>query len=70
MPLRTFSVGATVVGNAVQHGSLEAPVSVAVQGTADEVTVAVHNRGPVILPGVFSPLVELIEAIVRTIANL
>ena len=36
------------------------PVSVAVRGGADEVTVAVHNRGPVILPAhmhqIFSPL--------------
>jgi signal transduction histidine kinase len=49
-----------LVGNAVQHGSPEAPVSVAVRGAADEVTVAVHNRGPVILPvqmhQIFSPL--------------
>jgi signal transduction histidine kinase len=49
-----------LVGNAVQHGSREAPVSVAVRGTADEVTVSVHNRGPVILPAhmhqIFSPL--------------
>ena len=49
-----------LVGNAVQHGSPEAPVSVVVRGAADEVTVAVHNRGPVILPvhlhQIFSPL--------------
>ena len=49
-----------LVGNAVQHGSPETPVSVAVRGAADEVTVAVHNRGPAIPPAqlhqIFSPL--------------
>jgi signal transduction histidine kinase len=49
-----------LVGNAVQHGSPETPVTVGVRGVADEVAVAVHNRGPVIPPAqlhqVFSPL--------------
>ena len=49
-----------LVGNAVQHGSPGTPVSVAVRGAADEVTVAVHNLGPVIPPAdvhrIFSPL--------------
>src|SRR4051794_9907028 len=49
-----------LVGNAVQHGSPETPVAVVARGTADEVTVAVHNRGPVIPPAhlhqIFSPL--------------
>jgi len=49
-----------LVGNAVQHGSPESPISVAARGAADEVTVAVHNRGPAIPPvqlhQIFSPL--------------
>lgn len=49
-----------LVGNAVQHGSAGTPVGVTLRGTADEVTVAVHNSGPVIPPGqmrqIFSPL--------------
>jgi signal transduction histidine kinase len=49
-----------LVGNAVQHGSRDAPVTVAVRGAADGVTVAVHNRGPAIPPAdlrqLFSPL--------------
>src|SRR4051812_38061573 len=35
-----------LVGNAVQHGCRDTPISVVVRGAADEVTVAVHNRGP------------------------
>jgi signal transduction histidine kinase len=49
-----------LVGNAVQHGSADSPVSVTARCTADEITVAVHNRGPVIAPVhrhlIFSPL--------------
>jgi signal transduction histidine kinase len=49
-----------LVGNAVQHGSPETPVAVVARGTADEVAVAVHNRGPAIPPArlhqIFSPL--------------
>ena len=52
-----------LVGNAVQHGSAEAPVTVTARGAADEVAVAVHNRGPVIAPAhrhlIFSPLRRL-----------
>jgi len=49
-----------VISNAVQHGSEHTPIDVVIRGGADEVTVAVHNRGPVILPAelgkVFNPL--------------
>lgn len=37
-----------LVGNAVQHGSPDAPVTVIARGAPDGVTIAVHNRGPVI----------------------
>jgi signal transduction histidine kinase len=49
-----------LVGNAVQHGSADTPVTVTAQGGADAVSIAVHNRGPAILPvhmhQIFSPL--------------
>lgn len=35
-----------LVGNACQHGSRGAPVTVVVRGDADDVVMAVHNEGP------------------------
>jgi len=35
-----------LVGNAVQHGAPGRPIRVSARGTADEVTIAVHNEGP------------------------
>ena len=66
-PLRGSWDGARVsqalsnlVGNAVQHGAYDTPVTVTARGGADDVTVVVHNRGPAILPAhrhqIFSPL--------------
>lgn len=52
-----------LIGKAVQHRSRDTPVSVAVRGAGDAVTVAVHNRGPAIPPAqlhqIFSPLKRL-----------
>ena len=49
-----------LIGNAVQHGFPDSPVSVTARGGKDEVTIAVHNLGPVIPPvhlhQIFSPL--------------
>lgn len=49
-----------LLGNAIQHGSVSSPVTVAVRGEPDEVTVAVHNHGPAIprihLHEIFNPL--------------
>ena len=49
-----------LIGNAVQHGADGTTVTVDVRGTADQVTVAVHNRGAVIpadqLDGIFNPM--------------
>jgi signal transduction histidine kinase len=49
-----------LIGNAVQHGADGTPVTVDVRGTAEEVTVGVHNRGAVIpseqLDGIFNPM--------------
>lgn len=49
-----------LIGNAVQHGAEGTTVSVDVQGTEDQVTIVVHNRGAVIPPdqldGIFNPM--------------
>lgn len=39
-----------LLGNALQHGSPDAVVSVIVKGESDEITLAVHNQGEVIAP--------------------
>jgi signal transduction histidine kinase len=49
-----------LIGNAVQHGAEGTTVTVAVGGTEEAVTIAVHNRGAVIpaeqLDGIFNPM--------------
>ena len=49
-----------VISNAVQHGSDKTPINVVIRGDADEVALAVQNRGPVIpaseLDKIFSPM--------------
>jgi signal transduction histidine kinase len=49
-----------LIGNAVQHGAEGTTVTVDLQGTPEQVTVAVHNRGAVIPPeqldGLFNPM--------------
>ncbi|MGZ8414175.1 MAG: ATP-binding protein [Gemmatirosa sp.] len=49
-----------LIGNAVQHGAEGTTVTVCVHGTAEEVSVAVHNRGVVLpferLDGIFNPM--------------
>lgn len=51
---------ANLVGNALEHGSAGTPVTVTVGGDDDEITVAVHNRGPAIpasrRSGIFNPM--------------
>jgi signal transduction histidine kinase len=55
-----------LVGNAVQHGSTEAPIRVAATGKADEVVVTVHNRGTPIpaddVHRIFEPLARAAES--------
>ena len=57
---RVSQAVSNLVGNAVQHGAADTPVTVTARGGADDVSVAVHNRGPAILPAhrhqIFSPL--------------
>jgi signal transduction histidine kinase len=60
---RIGQVLANLLGNAAQHGSPDAPISVTARGETNEVVLQVHNRGPEIpamhLPGLFSPFKRL-----------
>ena len=52
-----------LLGNAVQHGSMDTPISVTARGETNDVVLQVHNRGPVIsteeIDGLFSPFKRL-----------
>ncbi|GGX78359.1 sensor histidine kinase [Massilia dura] len=54
-----------LIGNAIQHGSNDTPVTVDVNGGEEDIVIAVTNRGPVIPPdkitGIFDPLVRLVS---------
>jgi signal transduction histidine kinase len=60
---RVTQAFSNVISNAVQHGSEQTAIDVVIRGGADEVTVAVHNQGPVIPPdelgNVFNPLYRI-----------
>lgn len=60
---RIGQVLANLLGNAVQHGTARTQITVSLHGGADDVTLRVHNRSPVIdpseLPGIFSPFKRL-----------
>ena len=51
---------ANLLGNALEHGIVGEPVAVEIRGTPDDVTVAIHNRGPTIpaalIEGIFRPM--------------
>ena len=57
---RMSQVLTNLLVNALEHGSERASVTVNVHGTDDEVTIAVHNRGPAIpddeLDGIFNAM--------------
>jgi signal transduction histidine kinase len=57
---RMTQVLTNLIGNALQHGSERSIVTVNVQGGDEEITIAVHNRGPAIpseqLNGIFNPM--------------
>lgn len=57
---RISQVLANLIGNALEHGSGQAPVTVEVGGDEGEVSITVRNRGPAIPPerlnGIFSPM--------------
>jgi signal transduction histidine kinase len=60
---RIAQVLSNVIGNAVQYGAAETPVTVTVSGTDDDVVVKVNNRGNAIesktMAGIFDPMVRL-----------
>jgi signal transduction histidine kinase len=57
---RISQVLTNLVVNAVEHGSPDTPISVETHGDDQEITIAVHNRGPAIpsgqLNGIFNPM--------------
>lgn len=57
---RISQVLSNLIGNAVEHGEPRGTVAVSVAGDDKEVTIAVHNLGPAILPeqldGIFGPM--------------
>ena len=57
---RIAQVLSNLISNAIEHGSERTAVSVAVHGTDEEVSIAVHNRGPAIpedqLDGIFNAM--------------
>ena len=57
---RMTQVATNLIGNALEHGSKRAAVKVNVQGTDDEVTISVQNRGAPIpeeqLDGIFNAM--------------
>ena len=59
---RLAQVLSNIIGNALQYGTRDEPVSVRMSSTAEEVGIAVNNKGPVIPPKqmacVFDPMVR------------
>jgi signal transduction histidine kinase len=57
---RISQVLANLIGNALEHGSADTPVTVDMGGGDDELTIAVRNDGPAIpadrLNGIFNPM--------------
>jgi signal transduction histidine kinase len=57
---RMTQVLANLIRNALEHGAERSVVAINVQGADEEVTIAVHNRGPAIpaeqLNGIFNPM--------------
>jgi signal transduction histidine kinase len=51
-----------LIGNAIQHGSAESPVTLSLRGEADKVFIEIHNGGAPIPPGelprIFDPLIR------------
>ena len=57
---RVSQVLSNLIGNALEHGSLRTVVKIDVHGDDNEVTIAIHNRGPAIpadqLDGIFNAM--------------
>jgi signal transduction histidine kinase len=64
---RIAQVLSNLIGNAIQYGSGDAPVTVQVSGTVGDVVIAVNNRGTTIpsekLPSVFDPMVRIAASV-------
>lgn len=60
---RIAQVLSNLIGNAVQYGGMDAPVTVRLSGDEDEVSISVNNRGAPIpsnkLSSIFDPLVRI-----------
>ena len=56
---RLLQVFSNLIGNAIQHGSIEGPVTVGVRGEGAAIVIDVHNDGspipPALLPSLFEP---------------
>lgn len=63
---RIAQVLSNLIGNAIQYGSADAPVTVDVSGTDSDIVIKVNNRGTPLAPeqvsGIFDPLVRLAAA--------
>jgi signal transduction histidine kinase len=64
---RIAQVLSNLIGNAIQYGSGDAPVTVQVSGTDGDVVIAVNNRGTAIpaekLSSVFDPMVRIAASV-------
>jgi signal transduction histidine kinase len=56
-----------LIGNAIQYGSVDAPVKVSLNGGDDDIVVVVNNQGPPIPPDKIS---SIFEPLVRVAANI
>lgn len=55
---RLKQVMANLVGNALEHGGTDTPVSVTLRGSKEEVGVAIHNHGVPIVPSMVSRIFD------------
>jgi signal transduction histidine kinase len=55
---RMGQVFSNLIGNAIEYGSPDSAISVTVQGTANDVAIAVHNEGHPISPDKLSTIFE------------
>lgn len=60
---RIAQVLSNLIGNALQYGTPELPVTVSIRGDVEEASIVVHNHGPEIpaeqIAGVFEPMVRI-----------
>jgi signal transduction histidine kinase len=70
---RIAQVMSNLLGNALQHGSAEEPVTVEVESGGNDIHVRIHNAGKAIspdaLPAIFDPLVRFADPSVKRPGN-